>query len=165
MFELLIVASVLIGLVVIIVIYGSLRGGVEGMLEKERNFNTIAATDQVEVTVFIDFFKQIKRIDSLYFNARTKTLQYKKNNHLSLPFTWNDIKEITFQINEDVVFSSAGLEKFTALMDHLKSADLEDKELILMLKLSDLVHTIPFESPERSLRVVKTLAQWENQSV
>lgn len=161
MVELFIVVIVLLVLVFIIALYGFMNGGVDEMLKKEREYNTIEATEKVEVTVFIDFFRQIKRIDSLYFNESTKTLQLKKNNHLSEPFKWNDIKKILFQINDDQVFSSSSMDKFAELMNALNAMDLEDKELIFTIQLENIDHMMAFESEERCLLVVKTLKNWE----
>lgn len=162
MIELFIVIIVLLALVFIIVLYGYFNGGVEGMLEKEREFNTIEATDKVEVTVFIDFFHQIKRVDSLYFNERSQTLQLKKNNHLSDPFKWAEIKKVQFQINDEVIFTSSRIDKFDELNEALSAQDLEDKELNLTLSVETTDHVIAFESPERSLSVVETLRNWES---
>jgi len=163
MLELFIVVIVLLSLVLAIVIYGSIRGGVATMLEKERQHNTIDAVESVEVTVFIDFFDQVKRVDSLYLNTSKNLLQLKKNRRLSEPFKWTEIQNITFQINDDEVFASSALEKFEELSDFLMAQELEDVELILKLKLSNHEHLIAFESPERCLLVIDTLKRWEAQ--
>jgi hypothetical protein len=163
MLELFIVVIVLLSLVLAIVIYGSIHGGVGKMLEKERQYNTIEADDSVEVTVFIDFFDQVKRVDSLYLNASKNLLQLKKNKRLSEPFKMAEIKKVVFQINDDEVFTSSALEKFEELSDFLMAQELEDVELILKLKLSSHEHLIAFESPVRCLLVIDTLKRWEAQ--
>jgi hypothetical protein len=160
--ELLIVVAVLFSIVIAVVIYGKIHGGVEAMLDQERTHNTIDADDSLEVTVFIDFFNQIKRIDSLYFNAQTQTLQLKKNRQLSDSFRFFDIEEVRFQINDDVIFKAPVLDAFEELVEALESAELDDRELILTLTLKTTVHTIAFESPERCLSVVNKLKDWAN---
>ena len=101
--ELLINAFILLAVIVsLIAIYGYFKGGVDGMLEKEINHNTIDADQRIETTRYIDFFKQVKRVDSIYVNTSTQTLQIKKNNRLSLPFNYHDIQSVTLEFNDTV---------------------------------------------------------------
>jgi len=165
MIELLIVVIFLLILVSVIAIYGYFQGGVEGMLKKEREFNTIEADEKVEVTVFIDFFKQIKRVDSVYLNTQTKLLQVKKNNHLSDSFHWRDMKSVRFTINEQEIFESADVDRFEALKSWLEAQDIDDHELVLEIHTKSDPFIIAFESPERCMNTIKTLAQWENQII
>lgn len=160
--ELLISVLALFFIVALIVLYGFLRGGVDKMLKQERSHNTIEATDQVEVTVFIDFFHQIKRIDSLYFNEPKQIVQFKKNNRLSDPFKWSDIKKVTFKTNETILFESNASDAFNQLHDNLQTADIDDQELILELTTQTNTHVMAFESPERCKNVIKTLKKWES---
>lgn len=160
--ELLIAVLALLFIVALIVLYGVLKGGVDKMLEQERSHNTIEATDQVEVTVFIDFFHQIKRVDSLYFNRDRQYLQFKKNNRLSDPFAWSDLKKVTFKTNETILFESSFSNAFNQLHDIIQTADIDDQELILELTTQEGIHTMAFESPERCKNVIITLQTWES---
>ena len=100
---LLINAFILLAVIVsLIAIYGYFKGGVDGMLEKEINHNTIDADQRIETTRYIDFFKQVKRVDSIYVNTSTQTLQIKKNNRLSTPFNYHDIQSVTLEFNDTV---------------------------------------------------------------
>lgn len=160
--ELLITVLALFFMVALIVLYGFFKGGVDKMLEKERTHNSIDATDQVEVTVFIDFFHQIKRIDSLYFNEPKQMVQFKKNNRLSNPFKWSDLKKVTFKTNETILFESKPSDAFSQLDDILQTADIDDQELILELTTQTNTHVMAFESPERCKNVIITLKKWES---
>ena len=162
MIELFIVVVVLMIIVVGIVLYGKVNGGVDAMLDQERTHNTIDSDDSIEVTVFIDFFNQIKRIDSLYFNTEKETLQLKKNRRLSDPFRFFEIEDVRFQINDEVIFKAPVLDAFEKLFEALETAELDDRELILTLTLKTTSYTIAFESPERCLNVVKKLKEWAN---
>jgi hypothetical protein len=161
--ELLIAVLALLFIVALIVLYGFFRGGVDKMLEQERNHNTIDSTDQVEVTVFIDFFHQIKRVDSLYFNAPKQMIQFKKNNRLSDPFKWSDLKKVTFKTNENILFESNPSNAFKQLHAILQTAEIYDQELILELTTQEGIHTMAFESPERCKIVINTLQTWESE--
>jgi hypothetical protein len=160
--ELFIAVLALLLIVAVITLYGFFKGGVDKMLEQERIHNTIDATDQVEVTVFIDFFHQIKRVDSLYFNEPKHILQFKKNNRLSDPFSWSDLKKVTFKTNETILFESNPPKAFNQLQDILETADIDDQELILELTTQTNTYIMAFESPERCKNVIKTLEIWES---
>ena len=161
--ELLISILALFFIVTLIALYGFFKGGADKMLEQERTHNTIAATDHVEVTVFIDFFHQIKRVDSLYFNQPKQSVQFKKNNRLSDPFSWSDLRKVVFKTNETILFESNPSNAFNHLHDILKTADIDDQELILELTTQTNTLIMAFESPERCKNVINTLKKWESE--
>ncbi len=97
-------ALVILGIIVLLIaLYGFIQGGTSGMLEKEMNHNTIDADLRIETTRYIDFFKQVKRVDSIYVHQATKTFQIKKNNRLSKAFNYEDITQIKIEFNDEII--------------------------------------------------------------
>lgn len=154
----------LVGIIVAISIYGLLRGGTEGMLNKEINYNTIDADQRIETTRYIDFFKQVKRVDSIYVNIHTKTLQIKKNNRLSPAFFYSDIVSFNVHYN-DVLVSEA----FTAPLFMTQEAkypeDVDHVDWSIEFKLPNATHIILFDSFEGFTQTMDALRTFENNAV
>lgn len=103
--ELWITLGVLGTLIIGFLIYGYRSGGVEAMLERERAFNTIDAKQRYTIKELIDFFGQIKRVDSLY--VKGQTAQLKTNNRLSEPFSLTEIERWVVMVGETTVLNHA----------------------------------------------------------
>lgn len=151
-------ALIALGIIVfLIALYGYLQGGTSGMLEKEMNHNTIGADLRIETTRYIDFFKQVKRVDSIYIHQATKTLQIKKNNRLSKAFLYSDIQSFSIEYNDHV----------WAQLDHPPYFDVplnppvEDVDAVdwsIAFKLQTSEHIILFDSYEALMRVLEELS-------
>lgn len=102
--ELWITLGVLLTMIAGFMIYGYFSGGVEAMLERERNHNTIDASTRYTIKELIDFFGQVKRVDSLYIHQTQ--LQLKTNNRLSEPFNLRDIKRWIILVGETTVLDA-----------------------------------------------------------
>ncbi len=103
--ELWITLGVLGTMIVGFLIYGYRSGGVEAMLEREKTVNTIEATTRFTIKELIDFFGQLKRIDSLYLNGLTA--QIKTNNRLSDPFSLKQVERWVITVGDEVVLDEA----------------------------------------------------------
>jgi hypothetical protein len=138
-----------------IVLYGHQKGGVEKMLEDEINSNDIDATKRIETARFIDFFHQVKRVDSLYINETTQTIQYKKNNHLSDYFKISHIKIISLFFNSHQVLD---VKTFSELPFTSESLDLTNGDIALMVDAGKTVLNIIFDSYKSYELLVKAFS-------
>ena len=146
----------LLGIVLLIAIYGYFRGGVDGMLEKEINHNTIEADQRLETTRYIDFFKQVKRVDSIYINRSKKTFQIKKNNRLSEPFFLDDLNQFNVEFNGEVLQKNNQSPWFHWDQDvEPEVVDQGDWAISFSVKTGE--HLILFESYETFKKVVESL--------
>jgi len=148
---------VLASVVTAVAIYGYFRGGVDGMLEKEMNHNTIDADQRIETTRYIDFFKQVKRVDSIYINTDSKTLQIKKNNRLSKPFSYQDITAVTLEFN-DVVKAHGSFQAWFKLAIEDLPEDVDSGDWSIAIKLGNYEHLIVFDSYASMESVTQDLA-------
>lgn len=152
------VALIALALVVTAVaVYGYFRGGVDGMLEKEMNHNTIDADQRIETTRYIDFFKQVKRVDSIYINNDSKTLQIKKNNRLSEPFSYHDIAAVTLEFNDEVK-AHGSFEAWFKLAIEDWPEDVDSGDWSIAIKLGKKEHLVLFDSYASMESVTQDLA-------
>lgn len=154
--SLLVAFFTLMGIVLIIAIYGYLKGGVEGMLEKEINHNTIEADQRLEITRYIDFFKQVKRVDSIYINQSKKTIQIKKNNRLSEPFYLDDLNQFNVEFNGTILQKNSRSPWFFWNKD-LEPEAVEQGDWAISFSLKTGEYLILFESYEIFKKVVESL--------
>lgn len=150
----------LVGLITMVSIYGALKGGTKGMLEREMNHNTIDADYRIETTRYIDFFKQIKRVDSIYVHRPSKTFQIKKNNRLSAPFTLEDIHHFNIEFNGQLITQHIHAPYFSVQENALpEEVDAGDWSISFTLKNKD--HLILFDSYDAFMRVLSELSVLE----
>ena len=137
--------SILFLLVFMVVVYGYIHGGVEKMLENEIQHNDINASKRLETARFIDFFRQVKRVDSLYINEQTNTIQFKKNNRLSDHFNISRIKIVELFFNSKSVITVHQLDKLP--LSH-ETIAFESGDLALMIDANETVLNIIFDGFE-----------------
>lgn len=170
-----IILGFLLTLILGFTLYGWRSGGVEAMLERERFDNTIDADERLEIKEMIDFFGQVKRVDSLYFHKATQRLQIKTNNRLSEPLVLADIKELNFLIGDTVAFTQAvhpindtwkALAEWSQALDPDSENPLaQDEEIALVLKTHDAEHVIRFASNTQAIKVIAGLGHWAEETL
>ena len=158
--SLLVAFLALMGIVSLIAIYGYFRGGVDGMLEKEINHNTIEADQRLETTRYIDFFKQVKRVDSIYINRLKKSFQIKKNNRLSEPFFLDDLSQFGVEFNGEILQKNSQSPWFHWDKE-LVPEDVDDGDWAISFNVNTDEHIILFESYETFKNVVESLQSIE----
>lgn len=147
-------------IVLMIALVGFLKGGTEGMLEKEINFNTIDADVRIETTRYIDFFKQVKRVDSIYVHQASMTFQIKKNNRLSKAFAYSDIAYFNIEFNGEIIVQNKAPMYFSqAHYDQIEEVDAGDWGITFGINSTE--HLILFESHAALIEVLDRLAQIE----
>lgn len=151
----------LLGVLVLISVYGLLRGGTDGMLEKEMNHNTIDADLRIETTRYIDFFKQIKRVDSIYVHQASKTFQIKKNNRLSKAFKYSDIQRFNVEYNGQIITQNTHAPYFLMHEDNLPD-DVDAVDWGIAFGLAESEHIILFDSYDALVNVLSQLSSVEN---
>lgn len=134
--------SILFIFILAIFLYGFQKGGIEQMLENEINDNTIDATKRLETARFIDFFNQVKRVDSLYVNEKDYRIQYKKNNRLSDYLYISDIKIVELFFNGSSVES---VKTFSGLPLNHETLEFDEGDLALMIDTGQTVLNIIFD--------------------
>lgn len=154
----------LFGFVGLIVMYGFFKGGTEKMLENELNHNTVDATTRIETTRYIDFFKQVKRVDSIYVNEQTKTLQIKKNNRLSPAFLYSDILSFNVQYN-DVLVNEASTTPLFMTQEAKYPEDVDHVDWSIEFKLPNDTHIILFDSFESFTQTMHALSIFEKNAL
>jgi len=156
-------------------LYGWRSGGVEAMLEKERFDNTIDADERLEIKEMIDFFGQVKRVDSLYFHRATQTLQIKTNNRLSAPMRLGEITHLSFLIGDSTAFSQAlnplneawdALEEWSKALhpEHKEALGLDEEIALILHTTQGTEHVIRFASNLQAITVIAGLSAWATQS-
>lgn len=165
--ELWITLGVLGTLIIGFLIYGYRSGGVEVMLVRERTFNTIDASKRYTIKELIDFFGQIKRVDSLY--VKDLTAQIKTNNRLSESFKLTDIERWVLMVGETKVLdhTTTSLQfDSTPLMDCIEKLDPEHPEAFdpraeieCQWVLSEQIHYLRFDDNQRMADVLHHV--WE----
>ena len=173
--EWIIILGFLLVLILGFTLYGWHSGGVEAMLERERFDNTIDADERLEIKTMIDFFGQVKRVDSLYFHKATQRLQIKTNNRLSEPIALADITKLEFLIGDTVAFTQAVHpfnDTWNALAEWAKALDpnsdtprAQDEEIALVFKTHVKEHVIRFASNTQAITVVEGLQYWAEETV
>src|SRR6056300_1219627 len=139
-------ALVILGIIVLLIaLYGFIQGGTSGMLEKEMNHNTIDADLRIETTRYIDFFKQVKRVDSIYVHQATKTLQIKKNNRLSKPFLYESILKFNVEFNGQTILQNQHAPFFIMPEENLPE-DVDTVDWGIAFELEKDEHIILFDS-------------------
>ena len=154
-------ALVILGIIVLLIaLYGFIQGGTSGMLEKEMNHNTIDADLRIETTRYIDFFKQVKRVDSIYVHQATKTLQIKKNNRLSKPFLYKGILKFNVEFNGQTILQNQHAPFFIMPEENLPE-DVDAVDWGIAFELEKDEHIILFDSYDALVRVMDELSQIE----
>ena len=173
--EWIIILGFLLVLILGFTLYGWHSGGVEAMLERERFDNTIDADERLEIKTMIDFFGQVKRVDSLYFHKATQRLQIKANNRLSETLVLASITQLDFLIGDTVAFTQAvhplneawkALAEWAEALDPTREKPLaQDEEIALVLKTHEKEHVIRFASNTQAMIVVEGLQKWAEETV